>query len=290
MATDDNARDARTLTWSQSNGYKPLPGPLALEELSAEARRRLWDLFWETFRSGLGHHPAMRWELYRDFFGATLDLWQKVRSRSVNETTLKLVRDGILKEEWPFDKMFDFLQMVMRHPDCPSVFIDGVKEVFERCQLAYYVDTGEPPTIISSTTKQEGESIANAIRALGDNGFAEQANALRRAGELINQSDWSGSIRESVGAFEAVARRLAPSRPKEVSRALSELREALSIHPALTTAMSNFYGYASAEQGLRHGKVDDSSSSVVGRDEAVLMLGMCASAAGYLLNKSRSSE
>ena len=232
----------------------------------------------------------MRWELYRDFFGVTLDLWEKVRSRSANETTLELVSDGILKEEWPFNKVFDFLQMVMRHPDCPSVFIDGVKEVFERCQLAYYVDTGEPPTIIPSATSQEGESIANATRALDDNGFDEQANALRRAGELINQRDWAGSIRESVGALEAAARSLAPSRPKEVSHALSELREVLSIHPALTAAMGNLYGYASNEQGLRHGRVDDSSSSVVGQDEAVLMLGMCASAAGYLLNKSRSSE
>ena len=180
--------------------------------------------------------------------------------------------------------------MIMRHPDCPSTFINGVKDVFERCQLAYYVDLSEPPTIIPSATSQEGESIANATRALDDNGFDEQATALRRAGELINQSDWSGSIRESVGALEAAARSLAPSRPKEVSHALSELREVLSIHRALTSAMGNLYGYASNEQGLRHGRVDDSSSSVVGRDEAVLMLGMCASAAGYLLNKSRSSE
>ena len=229
----------------------------------------------------------MEKELWSSFFKEPMDTWIADRSRV---TASILTRAGIIDGEWPFNKVFDLLEMIMRHPDCPSTFINGVKDVFERCQLAYYVDLSEPPTIIPSATSQEGESIANATRALDDNGFDEQATALRRAGELINQRDWAGSIRESVGALEAVARGLAPSRPKEVSHALSELREVLSIHRALTSAMGNLYGYASNEQGLRHGRVDDSSSSVVGRDEAVLMLGMCASAAGYLLNKSRSSE
>ena len=41
--TDNEDLDPRKLTFSQAQGYEPIPGPLALGLLSEEARIRLWD-------------------------------------------------------------------------------------------------------------------------------------------------------------------------------------------------------------------------------------------------------
>ena len=46
--TDNEGLNPRNLTFSQAQGYKELPGPLALEELSYEARVKLWDLLCDS--------------------------------------------------------------------------------------------------------------------------------------------------------------------------------------------------------------------------------------------------
>ena len=53
--------------------------------------------------------------------------------------------------------------------------------------------------------------------------------------------------------------------------------------------MSKLYGYTSDEQGVRHAFLDQESSRV-GMDEAVYMLGACASFASFLWRKHKSNE
>ena len=62
---------------------------------------------------------------------------------------------------------------------------------------------------------------------------------------------------------------------------------AWSIHPALLVVLDKLYGYASAEQGVRHAAKDDREH--VGREEAQFMLVACAAACSYLLGKQRES-
>ena len=42
--TDSEGLDPRKHTFSQAQGYENVPVPLALEELSEEARIKLWDI------------------------------------------------------------------------------------------------------------------------------------------------------------------------------------------------------------------------------------------------------
>ena len=46
--TDGEELDSRNVTFSQAQGYEALPGPLALGEISKEARTKLWDLLAHT--------------------------------------------------------------------------------------------------------------------------------------------------------------------------------------------------------------------------------------------------
>ena len=286
---EDKRPDPRNLTFSQAQGYENLPGPLALEELNDDARRGIWDLLYMSVdkysRYGL-------LTFYWPYVGRTLH--SQILKRPVEEFSAEQVdflrnyRSGIL-EFLEFNKVFDLVQIIMRHPQSPPGFTEAVKDVFEQCQLAYYVDTNEPPTIIPMSTRQEGQAITDAIYTLSEAGLKGAEAHLRKAAELINEGDWSGSIRESIHSVESVARRLTPVSAKTLEPALKSLQERHLIHPALKESFSRLYGYTSDEEGIRHALLD-SSDSPSGRDEAVFMLGACASFTSYLWRVTRESD
>ena len=282
--------DPRKLTFSQAQGYESLPGPLALGELSSDARLRLWDLLYSSVQAS-----SLYSYLGSDWGSIAIDLHCEFLKRPLEEFGLSerdeffgIYRNRIL-HDLEFNKLFDLLQIIMRHPDCPTEFITSVKGLFERFQLAYYVDTNGPPTIFPMSTRQEGEAFADAIQTLREAGLAGAETHLRKAADLINQGDWSGSIRESIHSVESVARRLAPDSAKTLEPALRSLQERHLIHPALKEASSRLYGYTSDEEGIRHPLINSSDSSS-GRDEAVFMLGACASFASYLWRVTQESD
>ena len=284
--TDTEYCHPRNRTFSQAQGYDDLPGPLALEDFSDDARRELWDLLHfyvnELTSSDIFGTPMLfgAWRniagvLHRDFLRLPFDEFDaRASSFSVQ------YRTGIL-DSFPFNKVFDLLQIVMRHDACPFDFVRSVQEIFERCQLAYLVDMNGPPTILPMSTRREGEAISEAIRTFQSTGLTGPETHLRRAAEFINQGDWSDSIRESIHAVESIARILSPDAAKSLAPALKALEKNHPIHGALREGFNKLYGYTSDEQGIRHPLLD-SSDSPSGRDEAVFMLGSCASFASYL--------
>lgn len=218
--------------------------------------------------------------LHRNHWGRPLDEFPRNAG-----TLVKMYREVVLRGS-PFNQVFDLLQMIMRHSECPRQFTLGVARVFQECRLAYVVDTRKPPTILPAATAEEGEAIVGAIGELRKAGLRGAEAHLKRAGELIDGGDWSGSVRESVHAVESVARSLDSDSSKTLGPALDSLEKSGRLHPALREAFNRLYGYTSDEQGIRHALLD-SSTSAVGRDEAVFMLGACASFSSYLWRRSR---
>ena len=304
--TDGEELDPRNVTFSQAQGYEALPGPLALGEISKEARTKLWDLLASTAwgsPSGYGrplHHsrrPIFA-ELHLDFLKLPADEFNaehnKVYKNKLHKNKLyddKLYDEyrALILDSLSFNKVFDLFQMIMRHPECPPTFTTGVAEIFVRCRLAYVVDIEKPATILPAATKQEGEVIVEAIGEFREAGLHGSEAHLRKAAALINSGDWPGAIRESTHAVESVARQLAPDASSTLGPALTALEETGRLHPALKKAFSNLYGYASDEEGIRHSLIDDAESPA-GQDEAVFMLGACASFASYLWRKHRTGS
>ena len=285
--TQHEELNPQELTFSQAQGYEGIPGPLALQELSEEARIKLWNTLVSSvwFKDLWGWHWNDRWEqifqtLHRSFWVRPVDEFT-----SLEERNIRTYKNTILYN-LPFNRVFDLFQMIMRHPECPREFTLGVAEVFEECRLAYVVDTQGTPTILPSATKAEGEATIEAIGELREAGLQGAETHLKRAGELINGGDWPGSVRESINAVESVARQLDPDASKTLGPALKSLEKRGQLHPALKEAFSNLYGYTSDEEGIRHALLTDAASPA-GRDEAVFMLGACASFASYLWRRSR---
>ena len=147
-------------------------------------------------------------------------------------------------------------------------------------------DVAKASTERLGVTDQERETVVESLRTLRETGLRGSAEHLRNACDCINKGDWAGSIRESIHTVESAARRLVPE-AKTLKPALESIEEAGGLHPALKGALSKLYGYTLNEQGLRHPLLD-SDKAQVGMDEAVFMLGACASFASYLCRKHKA--
>ena len=282
--------DPQPLTFSQAQGYEEIPGRLKLEELPAEARTTIWNVFYMCLSRSL-EPIRLSGPPYR-VAGAWADILQSKHagydSRPFDEWNPEF--DGIRAElrhcieTLPFNRVFDFIQFVLRHRACPTDFADGMKFVFLRCRLAYTIDDGQPPTIIPAVTPEEGCAVVEALRTLREAGLGGGASHLRNASDCINARDWAGSVRESIHAVESVARQLDSKASRGLKPALVSIERRGGLHPALKAAFNKLYGYTSDEQGVRHATLDPSDSNV-GMDEALFMLGACASFASYLWRK-----
>ena len=286
--SEPNPRD---LSFSQAQGYSDLPRPLQLEELSSEVRNLLWSVLYEYVDNCASYD--MVYECIHEpwvYIVRHLHITCLVKpldefSDSLNHF-VKCYKPLFLNPSSPFNRVFDVLQEVMRHPNCPPSFIEGVSSVFSMHQLAYIVDTAYPVTILPAATPEEGQTVAKALKDLDSAGLPGAAKHLRSASVCVTNTDWPGAVRESIHAVESVARRIEPS-AKTLGPALAALEKRNILHPAMKTAFSKLYGYTSDEQGIRHALFDKPEADV-GQDEAVFMLGACAAFSSYLFRKHQA--
>ncbi len=286
----DNGR----YSFSQAQGYKEIPGPLKLEELPKDARTRIWNLFFVHLRKSKSTNPSRRqvrisgdWArvfqaTHAEFDNLPLDDW----SRDFRPFC-KNLRKQI--ESLPFNKVFDLIQFVLRHPCCPREFVTEMRSTFADSRLAYTLEVGPPPTIVPAATPEEGVAVVESLQLLRQVGLDGSAAHLRKASECINESDWAGSVRESIHAVESVARHLDPEAAQTLGPALRSIERRGALHPALKKAFDKLYGYTNNEQGIRHAHLGQMDARV-GQDEAVFMLGACASFASYLWRKHVAGE
>ena len=290
--------DPRNLTFSQAHGYEEIPGPLKLEELPQKARTHIWNIFYIFLDESKNAPDFLDIDDGTRYLGSP---WNNIFQK------LHVVHDNQPIDEWrnnfqrvknrlrnrietePFNNVFDLVQFVMRYPECPSNFIDAMKRVFARCRLAYVIDDGPPPTILPAVTQEEGNALLESLRTLRKGGLSSAASHLREASEHINQGDWAGSVKESIHAVESVARTIDPKASQTLGPALASIEKYGTLHPALKGAFSKLYGYTSDEQGIRHALIDQTEANV-GMDEALFMLGACASFASYLWRKHQANN
>ena len=289
------ADEDRTLTFSQREGYDPLPTPLQLGELPDEARTGIWNVLYDymdkskktlTYKDvhlvlAEGVWEVILRDVYTRHDNNGRDEWSAEFGRVV-----PWMRDRLRQE--PFNRVFDLIQFVMRHDHCPPEFITGLSDVFRRFQLAYIIDLGPPPTVFPATTAEEGNELKRNLAELGTSGIVGCTTHLRNASKCINDGDSAGSVRESIHAVESVAKLIAPD-ATTLGAALHslELRGVLH-HKALKEALGKLYGYTSNEQGIRHALLDNAQANVT-QDEALFMLGACASFASYLWRKHKAA-
>ncbi len=285
--------DPRALTFSQAQGYEEMPQRLKLEELSELARTKIWDALFSSLPEEIGggtwaeQEEEENWDRGERWVDIHHDIHLNLDNLPLDQLNygraVPRLRQSVMA--LPFNKVFDLIQFILRHPKCPLDLVDEMKEAFKKGMLAYIIDDDGPPTIFPACTTAEGQSLVESLHTLQQAGLSTAEGLFREASMDINRGDWSGSIVNSIKAVESVARKLYPQ-TNTLGEALKELKKAPSLWPSqLVQATQNIWNYTNQRNvGIRHGPPGTKDPNV-GQDEALFMLGACASIASYLWRK-----
>lgn len=284
----------RRLTFSQREGHEELPRPLALEELPAAARTRIWSVLYlhldharhvdaiNSIDAVRGPWSLILMSLHLQHDVQPLDEWTTDFKRWYRDLRERVTR-------LPFNQVFDLVEFIMAQDECPESFIRLMVAAFKSSYLAYTIDAGPPPTIVPAATPEESDQLTGNLKELRAAGLHAATAHLHGASKCINGGDWAGSVRESIHAVESVAKQIDPGGAKELGKALNSLQKRGALpHKALKESLSKLYGYTSDEQGIRHALLGEGKANVT-IDEAVFMLGACASFASYLWRKHKAA-
>jgi hypothetical protein len=183
----------------------------------------------------------------RDEMPSRAFVWQRVKTL-------------LLEGEW-FDAL-DLIEALVRYigryedwttADLQTAMRDAFNERFERYLLGYRFVGGE---ITPIATSAEAAAVDEAIAAVTP--IAGARHALERATELLadrEHPDYPNSIKESISAVESVVTYLTGK--GELGKGLGLLESAgIRIHPALKGAWLKMYGWASDDDGIRHGSIE----------------------------------
>lgn len=284
---------ADSLTFSQREGYAPLPKPMQLEELSDDLRREIWNetRIWLLSISSYDYEGNYFFENNGRSIERVLGKLLQQPEDEIDTsfwTVMDLLKNWIL--EGPFNEVLDLIESIANHSEYGAKFADHIRESFERCVAAYYLDMSRHPyQFIPRSNQAQGEATRKAMETISEGGMAGAETHLRQAAEHINAQRFADSVRDSIHAVESVARQIDP-KSKTLGPALNALEKAgLINHSALKGAFSKLYGYTSDEQGIRHALLEKDSPDV-GLDEAMFMFGACASFAAYLVNKHQKAD
>lgn len=100
-----------------------------------------------------------------------------------------------------------------------------------------------------------------------------------------DKPDYENSIKESISAVEAMCSIITKTSGSDATlgKALKKLEDkGIKIHEALKTAFLKIYGYASNEDGIRHGGKDFKNAPA---EDAKYMLVSCSAFVNYLMEK-----
>ena len=268
--------------FSQRTGLEPIPLQLKLGEVSAELRRLLfYYISLEIDRESYAPYSSAvfneKWrrvamDLHVLFFKQPADKFD--HGAYENE---KRLNDFIQRAN--IGGLFNLVEFFVRHRGCSDELKRELAGAFVTAGAAYRVFDNK--YIAAIGTEEQAAAFERAIAEAE----AKNANAARKqliaAGVALRNSDWAGSLRESIHAVEAMAVRLAPG-TDTLGAALKVLEQRGHLHGGLKAAFGSLYGYSSDEEGVRHALVFGDEAQVDEAD-ALFMLGACASFVSYLL-------
>ena len=175
-----------------------------------------------------------------------------------------------------YDQVFSLLEIISEFFDAREVS-EKVNEIFEKENVGYKMVNG---MIVNSISDADIESIEKACN-LSDS-FNTCSNHMEKAFNFLydrENPDYQNSIKESVTAIESACQ-LITGKDLEAGKLLTQMSSQKLIEPALATAFSNIYGFASTIKGGRHSNSNNGRQSDL--EEAKLIFFLCSAMLNYL--------
>ena len=275
--------ELRKPTFAEREGAKPLPTQLNLKQVSSEVRAKTWSIIYKSMDQSKimrgGYSYADRWASILQEYWVNID--HKFEDEFKNRL-LSLVSYVNEKMSGEYSTFFEFLEHVVQHPRCPERLHSDLNRVLAEAGCAYRI---YEKAVVPISSPEMGEAVSSAFEALAE--FSGARSHLSAAAKFLSEGDYGGSVRESIHAVEAVARKIVPD-ATSLTPTLAAIERSHHLHPALKKGFSSLYGYTSDEDGVRHALIDNDQPNVTEAD-ALYMFGSCASFAGYLSTYARTA-
>lgn len=262
------------------------PKPIQIKEIDDSLRNRIWNCFnnLDTFWYKTDYDTAdQRASNVLDLLGF-LD-----RGYDENIETIESI---ILKSDWFI--VYDFIEVFIGTLDADEQYeiVNYLNDIFTDEKSAYRIVSISckegprfqvtpiiNPTEISSLEKA-GTSQYNSVNE-------HLAKALAFYSDRQNP-DYPNSIKESISAVESLCCHLTGNRKATLGQALKKLKsDGWAMHSSLESALNKLYGYASDEDGIRHGGFDSSKADA---EDALFMLVSCSAFINYMIEKKRKLD
>ena len=291
---DKGSKEWRNLTFSQREGKAPLPEPMETGKLTTRFRNEVWRVCarsiesctsWVSESGEFYFTEGAPWQsCYESYhFDVLQQRYDKIREGDPS-TIMNWLRITVFYGET--HEVLTLLEYILRFPGFPEDWAEGIKQCFEFAP--YAIDrSDESVCIIPTTSKEMKESLERSLANINQSELTGAKSHFHNAAQALNNDKFADSIRESIGAVEAAARKIDPESSNNLNAALNSLeKNGLLQHPALKEGMKKLYGYTSDEEGIRHPLINSEAANV-GFDEAIFMYGACVSFVDYLVSKQR---
>jgi hypothetical protein len=270
-------------TFSQRHGYSPVNNAFQRESIDSALRTKLWNILkvaiWDRydFDNRSYHDTTKRIDflirrLWFNYFNKDLDLLPNFYGRYGTEGAYDVLKAYFSSCKW--FEVYDLLEAIAQDP---SELVSGeahklINDTLEARNAAYRF-VGTKITEITDTNE------INAIEAALSNADSLVRAHLDAALRMLSDKqapDYRNSVKESISAVEAACRLVTGNSSATLGDALKRLQ---NLHPAMSRAFSQLYGYTSDASGIRHSLTDEVAITYA---DAKFMLVACSAFVSYV--------
>jgi len=276
--------------FSQRYGYLPLENAFQREYVDEALRTKLWNVLkltiWDKYKPNdyrlkevCGKINMMVRRLWFHFFNYDLDTLPNFLPQFYEDenTAYHHLKKFFFSCNW--FELYDFLEAISL--DQSELIGDETREwinkILEEQNAAYRFVGGE---IAEITDKQEIGAIEEGLEYPEKAVRTHLETALRMLSDK-QSPDYRNSVKESISAVEAACRLESGKENATLGDALKKIQ---NIHPALSKAFNQLYGYTSDASGVRHSLIDEPNITYA---DAKFMLVACSAFVSYLKTTSK---
>lgn len=268
--------------FSEKYGYKQ-EKKIQIKSITKELRNRIWNLFYQC---ELKPYEVDE-NFLDDFLSGKPTIEEKIVDKlglSINSVTPPKTRlRTYIEQSAKWYEVYDVVEIYIS-------FLDKKKReqrtkqlntIFEQEKSGYRIVLGE---ITPITNDAEIETIEQAAATPYDSVNQHISKALAHYADLKNP-DYENSVKEAISAVEAMCCIITGTSGKQATlgNAIKKLEDkGVHIHGGMKQGFKDLYGYASDENGIRHGGKDFKS---VPPEDAKFMLISCSAFVNYLIEK-----
>lgn len=282
------------MSFSERYGYKPIKEIIQIESMDEPLRNGLWSLLkvhcWDHVRRSSGIYRGYYLNDYgnEQVYSLCQRLWFNYFKKPLDQLSndwndvLTQLRQQFFKCNW--HEVYDFLEFVGNNYEryqFKEQFMESCNHLLEKEMSAYRFVNG---VITGITEKHE---VTEIERAIGTASGVPVSKHLQRSLELLsdrNTPDFRNSVKESISAVESLVSITLKADKGTLGQLLKRLEKEINLHPALSTAFSNLYGYTSNEGGIRHALTE---AAKVDFNDAKFMLVVCSAFINFVKGKIR---